>query len=88
MKQYMKKPVVVDAIEWDGADGTFAQISDMCSREIHIEELVGGGQVLVIHTLEGNHVANEGDMIIRGVENECYPCKPGIFAQSYVEVER
>lgn len=39
--------------------------------------------VLVIGTLEGNHTANVGDWIIRGVKGELYPCKPGIFVLTY-----
>jgi hypothetical protein len=38
---------------------------------------------LVIRTLEGDMKADWGDFIIRGVEGEFYPCKPGIFAQTY-----
>jgi hypothetical protein len=41
---------------------------------------------LVIHTLEGDHRANIGDFIIRGVQGEFYPCKPDIFAQTYEPV--
>lgn len=38
---------------------------------------------LVIHTLEGNHLAKVGDYIIKGVQGEFYPCKPDIFDQTY-----
>lgn len=40
---------------------------------------------LWIGTLEGAHRANPGDMIIRGVKGELYPCKPDIFAATYEE---
>lgn len=46
---------------------------------------VPGG--LVIKTLEGEHLANIGDYIIRGVHGEFYPCKPDIFRETYEEVE-
>lgn len=36
-----------------------------------------------VGTLEGHHMANPGDWIIRGVEGEIYPCKPEIFAKTY-----
>lgn len=29
---------------------------------------------------------SEGDWVIKGVENEQYPCKPDIFAKTYQEV--
>lgn len=38
---------------------------------------------LMIRTLEGDMRANYGDWIIRGVAGEFYPCKPGIFDQTY-----
>ena len=36
-----------------------------------------------IRTLEGIMRINDGDYIIRGVDNELYPCKPGIFDKTY-----
>lgn len=36
-----------------------------------------------IPTLEGDHIANIGDWIIKGVKGEFYPCKPDIFAATY-----
>lgn len=44
-------------------------------------EKVKGG--LIIRTLEGEHLANIGDYIIKGVQGEFYPCKPDIFEQTY-----
>jgi len=38
---------------------------------------------LVIHTLEGDHLASVGDYIIKGVQGEFYPCKPDIFKKTY-----
>ena len=45
-----------------------------------------GDGTLTITTLEGDHRANEGDYIIRGVKGELYPCKPDIFASTYEPV--
>lgn len=39
-----------------------------------------------IPTLEGVMRASEGDYIIKGVQGEFYPCKPGIFAATYEAV--
>jgi hypothetical protein len=39
------------------------------------------------HHKEGEHLANIGDYIIRGVHGEFYPCKPDIFKETYEEVE-
>ena len=34
-------------------------------------------------TLEDVMVANKGDWVITGVNNEKYPCKPDIFHKTY-----
>ncbi|KDD44874.1 hypothetical protein L532_2291 [Bordetella bronchiseptica OSU095] len=41
-----------------------------------------------IDTLEGGHIVCPGDWIITGVEGEHYPCKPGIFVETYEPVDR
>ena len=55
-------------------------------RDLIIDCFAGGGG-LVIKTLEGEHLANIDDYIIRGVHGEFYPCKPDIFRETYEEVE-
>ena len=76
-KQATKKPVTIDFLEWTGENqvemGGFID-----SQDFHHKD-----GVLVIHTLEGDHNAIIGDMIIKGVHGEFYPCKPDIFAKTY-----
>lgn len=36
-----------------------------------------------IETKEGTMIARKGDIIIRGVQGELYPCKPDIFKATY-----
>jgi hypothetical protein len=43
---------------------------------------------LIIKTLEGDHKANLGDFIIKGVKGEIYSCKPDIFEMTYERVEQ
>lgn len=79
MMRYRKKPVVVEAMEWTGEN-----------RE-EIEGFLNGSYmfwdgILYIVTLEGDMQANVGDIIIKGVQGEFYPCKPDIFALTYEEV--
>jgi hypothetical protein len=38
-----------------------------------------------IETLEGTHHVSVGDWIITGVKGEQYPCKPDIFAKTYIK---
>jgi hypothetical protein len=86
-----KKPVVIEAIQWDGtAEGATPIIdwilsSDGTARFVDYD----GPTHLDIQTLEGVIKASAGDFIIRGVANEFYPCKPEIFATTYeVAIER
>lgn len=41
----------------------------------------------IICTLEGDHRAELGDYVIKGVKGELYPCKPDIFDMTYDPVE-
>jgi hypothetical protein len=79
-RRFKKKPVVVGAIQWTGDN--FQEILNWASDEnLYLHE----GQ-LYIYTLEGTMLADVEDWIIQGVQGEFYPCKPGIFAESYEEV--
>lgn len=42
---------------------------------------------IVIHTLEGDMVAESGDYIVTGIMGEKYPCKPDIFLETYELLE-
>lgn len=77
-REYRKKPVVVEAVQWTGEN--HAEMCKFIDPEVfEIIPRVG----LVIHTLEGDHHATLGDYIIKGVNGEFYPCKPDIFAKTY-----
>lgn len=89
MAKYRKKPVIIDAVqflrrfdwpEWFReavtenkiivyGTGKFANPNEKCYAKIE--------------TLEGTMRAQEGDYIIKGINNEFYPCKPDIFMKTY-----
>lgn len=81
IKQYRKKPVVIEALEWTGTN--LDEVYQFVPPHLRVEEADG----LHIVTLEGDHFASIGDFIIKGVKGEFYPCKPDIFAMTYDEVE-
>lgn len=81
IKKFRKKPVIVEAIQWK--EDNWKELEDFGS-ERHIISNSDG--TLTIETLEGNHTANKGDWIIRGIKREVYPCKPDIFEKTYEEV--
>lgn len=78
MPKYRKKPVVIDAVLWDGKLTTIEPLLSYGQVE---QEL--GDSALLIPTLEGTMRAEVGDWIIRGIKGELYPCKPDIFAATY-----
>lgn len=92
MPNFRKKPVVIEArqmtspvalidiMRWIDASG--GRTREWCWDG---EEDTGlpPERYLVIKTLEGDHKAQEGDWVIKGVAGEFYPCKPEIFAATY-----
>lgn len=77
--QCRKKPVVIEAIQWNGRN--LEELQNFVGSALAYD-----GK-LIIHTLEGDHEAKVGDYIIKGVQGEFYPCKPEIFAKTYEAVE-
>lgn len=76
MPRYRKKPVTIEAIQWNGRN------------EMEIARFIGGNltmeeDYLLIPTLEGMMKASVDDYIIKGVQGEFYPCKPDIFEMTY-----
>ena len=94
-KRYMKKPVVIEAVQWDGTSGGADTVIDWisgnegCARYYCAPGECTGteeGHRVAIETLEGTMYADAGDFIIRGVQGEFYPCKPEIFEKTYEAV--
>ena len=91
MAKYRKKPVVIDAVRYNGfenlgqTEGVFSERPTWLNYAINnnVIFLDDSDEHLKINTLEGAMVVNVGDYIIRGVKGEIYPCKPDIFEMSY-----
>jgi len=81
--KYRKKPVIIEAIKWDGNETTYDQIvKELDPEKIYLDVLYRDGKIH-INTLEGEVVGDMGDFIIKGVKGELYPCKPDIFEMTY-----
>ena len=81
MQKFVKKPVVIEAIQYNGINIT--EIESFVGAKLPIVCLSVEDTQLVIPTLEGDMKASKGDYIIKGIKGEFYPCKPDIFKQSY-----
>ena len=81
--KFRKKPVEVDVILWDG--GNKLEVEKFMGQKID-HAYTSTNDILMIPTLEGYMSANKGDLIIKGVKGEFYPCKPDIFNLTYERV--
>lgn len=86
MGLYRKKPVVIEAVQYDG---NFRCLDIFSINEVShfvVSKDENGKQCIKIPTLEGEMTATIGDYIIKGVNGEFYPCKPDIFEKTYEKV--
>ncbi len=102
MSKYRKKPVVIEAFQmtkerrWNNEDwpnwlhmawntngegGVWPNPDDDNAKGYKSAER------LVCGTLEGVHIINTNDFIIKGIKGEIYSCKPDIFEQTYEKVK-
>lgn len=91
--RYKKKPVIIEAIQWDGHNDDeireflgidFAGMGDnLVAYKPESEQY--RSKLIYISTLEGTMEASVGDYIIRGINGEHYPCNPDIFEKTYDE---
>lgn len=93
VKQFRKKPVVIEAVVWDGSNFeevlefiygvNYKDKMDVSFKEFETlrKNIIENG--LNIDTLEGIMTASIGDYIIKGVNGEFYPCKSDIFEKTY-----
>lgn len=98
MAKFRKKPIVIEAFKWTGGpdqeeDPLWIIKALKEGKKVfgpnsaRIVQINPEGPVsMEIFTLEGRHIANIGDYIIKGIKGELYPCKPDIFKQTYEPV--
>jgi hypothetical protein len=85
MPKFSKKPVVIEAFQWEGDN--WQEVYDwIMSWDLQDPGVSCLYEKVTIQTLEGEMTASIGDFIIRGVQGEFYPCKPDIFDLTYEPV--
>ena len=83
--KYRKKPVVVDAVQFNGFN--WAECYQfMSDKTLVFPDWIKEYESIDIHTLEGTMKCSNGDYIIKGINGEFYPCKPDIFEKTYEPV--
>jgi len=90
IKQATKKPITIEYIIFNmlNKEEIEAFVGKELKMELESEAAYVAGVAppifsLTIPTKEGDMKAMPGDYIIKGVENEFYPCKPSIFLKTY-----
>jgi len=99
MKQYVKKPIPVSALQWTGDN--LEEMKAFCTDENGVEMCFidfstsytlkdsyshsENHSDLWIKTKEGDLKAQVRDYIMKGIEGEFYPCAESIFLKSYDE---
>ena len=79
--RYKKKPVEIEAMQFTGYNEDI--VIKFTENQAYTNRAYS---YLIIPTLEGNHHANVGDYIIKGIKGEFYPCKEDIFELTYEKV--
>ena len=85
MPRFRKKPIMIDAIQYDGSNGS--SLYSWSSGRVIQSPVLEGQPCVQVQTMEGMMTGAVGDWIIRGIMGEFYPCKPDIFAATYDPVE-
>jgi hypothetical protein len=83
MPKFRKKPIVIEAWEWDGNTAVdtrpdWVRVGDYQTT---------ADRELVVPTRAGVRYAAPGDWIIRNAMGEIYLCKPHIFHAGYEAIE-
>jgi hypothetical protein len=101
MSKFKKKPVTIEAVQFNTVDyddnnlifDCFSEIPEWLSQAIENKGVLvhkwpaQSTYGLTIATLEGEMNVSDGDWIIQGIHNELYPCKPDIFEQTYEAID-
>lgn len=97
--KFRKKPVAIEAFQmtkearmdnsnWpDWLHAAWNKPCGLVGALQRVDPFAPMPDLLEIVTLEGKHLVSWNDWIIRGVNEELYPCKPDIFEKTYEPVE-
>lgn len=84
--KYKKKPVIIDAIQWDRTNEVFRKLEEWSTNACRVTWHTTTGE-LFITTLEGAMKAVATDWIVHGVKGELYPVRNDIFHDTYERAE-
>ena len=86
MENYRKKPIEVQAIQWDGSEEMALVIASNVNFEGMIDFKTGEFGGFYIDTLEGRMKVSPTDYVIKGIKGEYYACRADIFELTYDKI--
>ena len=91
MKQYRKKPIVVEAIQYTGDNAQFIMglLTSRIFEPIEIEDREDDEHTAQVWDKTHNVwiPVKDNEWIMKGAEGEFYPCDPTVFNKTYEEVK-
>ena len=97
VSKWRKKPVEIEACQFVYTDEGIDALKKFCGDNLGVINKMRHPDAKAeaqLGTLEDGihltvqHIATEGDYIIKGIQGEFYACKPDIFLQTYEQVEQ
>lgn len=92
MTRFRKKPVEVEAFQFNWRDGDQPpDIPGVVYAAIYGKDsghLLPKCERAYVETLEGSLHVSRGDWVVRGINGEFYPVKPDIFSATYEPIDR
>jgi hypothetical protein len=89
--KFRKKPVVIEAVQYAGRGNMHPRggLPEWLwtALENGTAYFHNGGDPLRVKAFGGDVIVEPMDWIVRGVQNELYPCKPDIFEATHEAVE-
>ncbi|PAK29635.1 hypothetical protein CJ467_14655 [Bacillus velezensis] len=90
MAKYRRKAEEIEALKWGGVtQDSIDNLRKFIGDEAYKERcfVYPASNRLKITTPSSEVVAQVGDYIIRGIEDELYPCRSDIFENNYEKVD-
>lgn len=78
-RRFRKKPVEVEAVQYDGTVGSYLEIRHWSGKAFRYND----ERTLTVRTPEGVMFPLPGDWIVREATGEFRRCKPDIFAATH-----
>ena len=82
MKKYRKKPLVIEAVQWNGDN----HLDIAAIKGVHGYLIEPHSGHITVTAESGCFMAHKGDWIIKGIKGELYSCKSEVFEATYDEV--